>query len=172
MNPDSHHLKEALMHYFRFKRQWICADEVRTGNWFIADVLADTGKWNIEVEIKTSKRDLITGEAKKNCGWRGRGKNKHDEWTTGQPNKFALCVPEDLSEVAEEWINKTNKNYGLFIYLNKTWVQDRIWNKKTAKTLHKEYGKINYRERIAKRLSSCRAFELSNINNRKTLNES
>jgi len=56
----STHLKSALLHYCRFKRQWICADEVTSGQ-FIADVLIDTGKFTIEIEIKISKSDFING---------------------------------------------------------------------------------------------------------------
>lgn len=166
----SHHLKEALMHYFRFKRGWCCSDEVTSGR-FIADILVDTGKWSMEVEIKTTKNDLYGGEARKITWIRGKGhKKKHDEWTVGRPNKFALCVPEYLVEHAENWIKETNSKYGLYVYLDKKWVQDRILTKKTARKLHNEYGNVNYLERIARRLSSTRAFELSDINNKTKVN--
>lgn len=165
-NIDSHHIKEALMHYFRFKRGWVCADEVMSGN-FIADILVDTGKLSMEVEIKTTKNDLYGGEARKMVGWKGRGKNKHDEWVIGRTNKFALCVPEYLVDDAIKWIEETNNKYGLYIYFDKGWIQDKIWTKKIAKKLHNEYGNVNYIERIARRLSSIRAFELSYINEKK-----
>ena len=165
MNIHSGHIKEALMHYFRFKRGWACADEVYSGN-FIGDIIVDTGKWTMEVEIKTSKHDLISGEARKNTKW-GKGKNKHAEWKIGRANKFALCIPESLLEVAEEWIEKTNKRYGLYIYLDKDILaQDKIWTKKPALKLHKEYKNVDYLYRIAKRLSGTRAFELSSRRNK------
>jgi len=160
MEIHSGHLKTALMHYFRFERGWVCADEVYSGN-FIGDIVVDTGKWTMEVEIKTSKSDLIHGEAKKNINW-GKGKNKHAEWKTTRANKFALCVPRDLMEIALEWIEKTNKRYGLYIYLDEgRFQQDHIFTKKTALKLHKNYDPKKYLYKIARRLSGARAFELS-----------
>jgi len=160
-------IKEALMHYFRYKRGWVCSDEVYSGG-FIGDIVVDTGKYTIEVEVKTSKGDLVQGEAKKMTGWHGRGKNKHDEWSKLRTNKFALCVPAELKEVAEEWIAKTNKKYGLYIYSDKGWqIQDRIFTYKRGGMLHKNYDPKKYLYKIAKRLSSIRALQLSTINNRK-----
>ncbi len=160
MSIHSGHIKEALMHYFRYKRGFVCSDEVRSGK-FIGDLVVDTGKYTIEIEVKTSKGDLVQGEAKKMTGWRGRGKNKHDEWSTKRTNKFALCVPKELKEVAEEWIAKTNKKYGLYIYSDKTHVQDRICTSKSAGYLHKIYDPKKYLYKIAKRLSGIRANQLS-----------
>lgn len=137
---DSGYIKEALIHYFRFKRGWICADEVYSGS-FIGDIVIDSGKWTMEVEIKTSKSDLIRGESRK---W-SKGKNKHNEWNIGRTNKFALCVTEDLLEIAEDWINKNNKKYGLYVYLeNKYSIQDKIWTRKTALKLHNNYDNKRY----------------------------
>lgn len=42
MEIDSTYIKKGLMNYFRFRRQWICADEVFSGD-FLADILVDTG---------------------------------------------------------------------------------------------------------------------------------
>lgn len=160
MNINSTYIKKGLMNYFRFKRQWICADEVTCGC-FIADILVDTGKYTMEVEIKTSKSDLITGEAKKTTGWRGRGKKKHEEWPIIRANKFALCVPKELKEVALEWIEKNNENYGLFVcYENKWDWEKRIYVHKRANLLHKEYGNIDYKYKIARRLSGIRAMQI------------
>ena len=91
---NSSHIKEALMHYLRFKRGWVCADEVYSGN-FIGDIVIDSGKWTMEIEIKTSKSDLIIGEKKKTTSWNGRGKRKHDEWHIGRNNKFDVFVPKN-----------------------------------------------------------------------------
>ena len=165
-NIHSGHIKEALMHYFRLKRGWICADEVKSGGSFIGDIVVDTEKYTMEVEIKTSKNDLIRGEARKISNW-GHGKKKHDEWSTGRANKFALCVPENLKEVAEEWINKTNKKYGLYIFSpNRRLAEDRISTYKRASFLHKNYDPKRFLYKIARRLSNCRAFELSSVINR------
>lgn len=166
-NIHSGHIKKALMHYFRFKRGWICADEVKSGGGFIGDIIVDTEKYTMEVEIKTSKSDLIQGEAKKMTGWHGKGQNKHEEWKPTRANKFALCVPESLKKVALEWIDKTNQKYGLYIYSHdRCLVQDRISTYKRASFLHKNYDVRKYLYKIARRLSNCRAFELSSINNR------
>lgn len=160
MEIHSGHIKEALMHYFRFKRGWVCADEVYSGN-FIGDIIVDTGKWTMEVEIKISKHDLISGEAKKNLGGKTNLINKHSGWPLARTNKFALCVPENLKEVALEWIDKTNKKYGLYIYSGAYIPQDRISTYKRASCLHKTYDPKKYLYKIARRLSCTRAFELS-----------
>ena len=58
------HLKAALLSYGRLKKQFIVADEVgvcKTN----ADIMVDTGGFLIEVEVKTSKSDLVQGEKKK-----------------------------------------------------------------------------------------------------------
>ncbi len=159
MNIDSSHIKEGLMHYFRFKRGWTCADEVYSGN-FIGDIVVDTGKYTIEIEIKTSKSDLIQGEARKTTYYRGMKVKKHEDGGVST-NKFALCVPESLKEVAEQWIENTNKKYGLYIYSGATLVQDTIFTYKRAGFLHKDYDPKKYLYKIAKRLSGARAFELS-----------
>ena len=88
--PTSLQIKYALMWYFRFQRQWICADEVYNGG-SISDILVDTEKYTMDVEIKISKDDLIRGEAKK---------PKHKNWHNRMTNKFALCVPEYLIEAS------------------------------------------------------------------------
>ena len=53
-------LKLALLQYFRFKRQGVCVEEFRG-----ADIIVDTGKEIIEVEVKITKADLINGEKRK-----------------------------------------------------------------------------------------------------------
>lgn len=163
MLVNSSEIKTGLLHYLRFKRRWICADEVYSGD-FIADVLVDEGSFTMEIEIKISKSDLFQGEAKKTTGWRGRGKKKHEEWPTTRPNKFALCVPEYLVDDALKWIEENNKRYGLFVYKPNSFPERSIRVKKTALKLHKNYDKLKHLKKIARRLSSCRAFELSSIN--------
>lgn len=157
---SSKDIKYALLNYFRFKRQWVCADEVMNGV-FIADVLVDNNVWTMEVEVKVSKQDLIIGESKKTTGWRGRGKKKHEEWPDRRTNKFALCVPESLLEVAEKWIKDTNPKYGLFLYLpSKVAPQDRIRVIKTAKSLHNNYNGERFKQAMLKRLSCLRALTI------------
>jgi len=152
------HLKYGLMDYFRYKRQWICADEIYSG-FFITDILVDTGKWTMEVEIKVTKSDLLNGEERKvECGC-----NKHDHWPIGRTNKFALCVPESLVGVAKQWIDRTNKKYGLFVYLGKSRSVDAIWVERRARSLHNEYSNVNFKQKLLKRLSSCRTLELQGL---------
>lgn len=161
MEIHSGHIKEGLMHYFRFKRGWVCADEVCSGA-FIGDIVVDTGKYTIEVEVKISKGDLVQGEARKNLGGKNNLKNKHDKWPDQRTNKFALCVPESLKDVALEWIDKTNKKYGLYIYSHRSSIiQDSISTYKRTSFLHKNYDPKKYLYKIARRLSCTRAFELS-----------
>jgi len=156
----SQHLKAALMAYFRFKRQWLCADEVCYG-YNRADLIVITNNGSLEVEIKVNKFDLINGEENKTTGYRFYGAKKHKHWSINNTNKFALCVPEDLEEEAQKWIQATNKNYGLFIYLdNQRWYKNRIYVKRSAKLLHSETSKVEWKDKIIKRLCSARANDL------------
>jgi len=150
-------LKLALLQYFRFRRQWICVDEFEGG-----DVVADTGKEIIEVEVKISKSDLINGERAKI--------RKHLAYEAGcgygylRPNKFLLCVPEKLAEVALEWTARINKNYGVIGFDTDSFNRriainaflkhaDCLRIVKSAKQLHKNYGD-KLRWNIARRASS------------------
>ena len=118
-------IKHALMGYFRFKRQWICASECLNG-----DVMAITDKDIIEVEIKISKSDLWRGEAQK---YKHRVYKNQPEWfRLYHANRFYMCVPFDLEEEAIKWVTETNKKYGIILYNPDTTV---IHIKKTAKTL-------------------------------------
>ena len=139
----SSELKYWLMSYFRFTRQWICADEAWNGG-YLADVLVDTGKDTIDVEIKVTKSDLWYGENKK---------GKHRVWSPHMTNKFALCVPEYLLETAKQWIEETNPKYGLYIFQPDTCGQNII-TIITPKRLHENYSK-RYKDIIVKRLCSA-----------------
>ena len=98
-------IKFALLWYFRFKRQWICTTE-----FLMWDVVVFTNDYLIETEVKVSKSDLWNGEAKK---------EKHNDYKAQKypmPNKFYICVPETLLNDAKEWVEATNKNYGIITY--------------------------------------------------------
>jgi len=136
-------IKYWLMSYFRFTRQWNCADEARNCG-YLADVLVDTGKDTIDVEIKVTKSDLWYGENKK---------GKHISWSHHMTNKFALCVPEELIETAKEWIKEVNPKYGLYMYQSDTCGQNII-TIITPKRLHDNYNE-RYKEVISKRLCSA-----------------
>ena len=106
--PTSTHLKIAVMSYFRFKRQWLCASECLN-----SDVIAITDKDVIEVEIKINKQDLWVGEAKKFIHNRFRNPEFFSKWML--PNRYYMCVPEYLLEEAKKWVSKTNKFIGIHI---------------------------------------------------------
>ena len=149
-------LKLALLKYFRFQRQWICVDEFRG-----ADVIADTGKDIIEVEVKISKYDLEKMEEKK--------QRKHRCYSVGKPfnfynpSRFYFCVVEALVSSAAEVCEKLNSKYGIIAF--NPWVFERHiqWNYKvphreclrmarSAKRLHESYA--NHQRAIAMRTSS------------------
>jgi hypothetical protein len=152
-------MKASLMSYYRYKRGYICVDECRCMYSQISDVLVDTGKEIIDVEIKVTKSDLIRGEAKK---------DKHRAYKVAEgkkchPNKFILCVPEKLKDVAIEWVKETNNNYGIVIYTPPTNgfrykradFEHNLHFIKNAKSFNSLYNKEYFQERIAKRLSSA-----------------
>ena len=105
MKLNANNIRTILMYYYRFKRQFPCVDEVKTDCNELADVLVMTKKHMIEIEIKTSKHDLIKGEARKSKH------NKEDEKRI--INKFFICVPTELIEETTKWIGQINSKYGL-----------------------------------------------------------
>ena len=135
---NSYEIKTALMQYFRWKRQFICAEEVGLG-WGWADVLADTGKQIYEIEVKISKGDL-QNESKK---------RKHNKHVEHRANKFYICVPEYLIKDAIKWVNKTDKRYGIIKYYNLY----QVYIVKKAKLLHDKYN-TEIKNRINRRLST------------------
>ncbi len=104
------------MCYLRFERQWIVATEVSYSDLSgIADILCDTGNEIIEVETKVDKSDLLDLEWKK---------KKHDYFKSLEgdllarhvPNKYYLCVPKNLTRLAESFIGDVNPGYGLMTF--------------------------------------------------------
>lgn len=149
-------LSLALLQYFRFERQWICVDEFRR-----ADVVADTGKDIIEVEIKVDKGDLENKECYKT--------SKHHYYRIGQshnlfhPNRFYFCVPEALVESAAGVCEKLNPRYGIIafnpdvfaLHIRTEWKQPHrncLRMARTAKRLHESYA--NLQHAMAMRTSS------------------
>lgn len=126
-------IKHAVMCYFRFDRQWLCASECLN-----SDVLAITDKGIIEVEIKISKYDLWKGEAKKD-----KHKFPPQHWGYySNPNKFYICVPYDLLEEAKKWVEVTNKKYGIIQHYDKAHYSCSISVVKKAQAIHSEPAKI------------------------------
>ncbi len=125
---NSLEIKHALMYYFRFKRQWLCATEC-LGN----DVMAITNKDIIDVEVKINKYDLWKGEAKKSK--HRLYKNKPEWLKLYHANRFYICVPLELEEEAKKWVEETNKKYGIIVYLPNAHYICSIFFRKKAKTL-------------------------------------
>ncbi len=162
-------IKYCLLCYYRFKRSMACADEV---SFYMgrADVFCDSGKATYEIEVKVNKHDLLVNEMKK--GFWGK---KHEDykkliWNRLPPNYFILCVPKEMKEIAEKWIEEVNPKYGLTLFDNERWENsekrrstwpynacDYVHIIRSAKKLHKEYR--SKKENIAKRLSSAYIFK-------------
>jgi hypothetical protein len=104
----SFQLKLALLEYYRFQRQWIAVDEFNG-----ADVICNTGKKVIEVEVKVAKHDLCYAEKRK---------LKHHAYRDGRqygrchPNEYFFCVPDRLQDEAIKVIEELNPSYGLFLF--------------------------------------------------------
>lgn len=163
MAVTSQMLKAVVISYFRFKRQYCAIDEVSSdmGN---ADVLCDNGKQIIEVEIKVTRSDLIMGERKK-----GRHPIGAPKEYGNTPNRFFICVPLELKEVAEKWIEETNPLYGLICFDEKSvhifkevsfvaW-GNYLWICRSAKKIHGEYKENLFRS-ICMRASSTRCADI------------
>lgn len=129
---SAYQMKAAVMWYYRFNRQLICAPEIAIGSG-IADCITYDGHGIHEIEIKMSKYDLYAGEERK---------KKHNYYAEGQhkyfsvPNAFSVCVPVALEEVAKEWVAKTNKKYGVIRVDDRSWIHDAVSIAKTARSLH------------------------------------
>lgn len=154
-------LKLALLQYYRH-RQWICVDEFRG-----ADIIVDTGKEIIEVEIKVTKPDLINGEKTKIRKHQVYRLGREFAWRHPQANKFLFCVPEKLIDTALVVANKINERYGVIgfdadelkrlIRSNSAiwWQNNNYFLRiaKSAKKLHENYNN-ELRWAIAKRTSA------------------
>lgn len=140
-------LKLALLEYFRFTRQWICVDEC-----LHADIIADTGKQIIEVEVKISKYDLLRGEEKKKWKHDNYGRNLYGPFV---PNKYYFCVLVSLQEIAIRHAHHLNPRYGVIVFDPE---QRNLLIVKSARTLHDKYNE-KHRHQIAKR-ASCKLITL------------
>jgi hypothetical protein len=152
MEINAFNIRAILMYYYRYKRQFNCVGEVSTDYGELADVLVMTKKHILEIEIKISKHDLIKGEARK--------KKHKKEDSKRHINKYFICVPTELVDVAKEWIEKTNPKYGLIEFRTAVSKQDfckyenLIHFRHNAKLLQPKCYPIT-KERLIKRLSSA-----------------
>lgn len=146
---NSIEIKHAVLSYFRFKRQWICASECLDN-----DIMVITNKDIIEVEIKVNKYDLWRGEARKikhqyyeNYGKAGWYRDPNT------PNRFYICVPTELNEEAIKWVEKTNNDYGIILCKNYGRYPLDVIIGKHARKLHSDFHK-NLKKKIMMRVCS------------------
>lgn len=151
-------LKLALLWYYRFKRQWVSVDECDG-----ADIVADTGKHTIEVEVKISRADLLNGEKKK--AWKHMSYAKPTAFDLrNSPNKYYFCVPCCLEQTALEYAQELNSKYGVMVFDNISFEDDIFRHGhisyegylRTARNAHLIHGNYSmlFSKRIAKRASS------------------
>jgi hypothetical protein len=174
MKINSKQIKASLMSYYRFKRGYICVDEASCSGG-LSDVLVDTGKYIIDVEVKISKSDLINGEAKKSKHYMYKNCDGHHYY----PNKFVVCVPENLRTVAEEWVLTTNKKYGILVYTppvkgfrhKRADFESNLLTVRNAKSFNKCYNGEYFGHIISKRLSSAliNSYQVDLINKNKDM---
>lgn len=137
-------IKTAVLSYYRFRRHWLCMDEVFGGVANeISDVLVQSPKGYYDVEVKISKYDLWNGEMKKHKH-RRLLKPTIDRWGYGV-NYFVLAVPESLIGEAIAFCETTNKKYGILGFDEEGWNAKRhhdiakyVWVVRTPKLLMKE----------------------------------
>lgn len=157
MKVTSYHLRLALLEYYRFKRSMIAVDEYNG-----ADIIVDTGKDIIEVEIKVTRSDLRreqTHKQGKHLSYRAG-----QQWARCHPNRFMFCVPLKMREAAEAMIAELNPKYGLITFDSERFLRAVVegygqapshflLNIKRAGKLHTNYSK-RQQELIARRCSA------------------
>lgn len=143
---NSYEIKHALLSYFRFKRQCICASECMNN-----DVMVIMGEDIIEVEVKINKYDLWKGEAKKSKHRIYKDLTNPYTQYYDRPNRFYICVPEELKEEAIKWVKSVNKKYGIIICKKRSYFPYSTFIIKRAKPLHNESNK-SLKERIMMRV--------------------
>lgn len=152
MKVHSGNIRAVLMYYYRFKRQFITCSEVKTDFNELSDVLVLSKKHILEIEIKTSKQDLFSGEARKQKHSRPNEKRL--------VNKFYICVPSELIEDAKTWIALTNPRYGLIEFRTQLAKKDFVQYENfiriifDAKILQPNYCEV-LKQKMLKRLSSA-----------------
>jgi hypothetical protein len=154
----AYELKLALLQYFRFRRGWICVDEYKN-----KDIIADTGREIIEVEVKISKSDLIRERKKRYKHYEFKNGDAYNNSYKNIPNRFYFCVPLELAKDAERFAEGVNPNYGVISFdldgferfyklFPAHWYKCLVVTK-SAKPIHKEYDSNQWRG-VAKRAST------------------
>lgn len=153
---SSKEIKTSLFHYFRFKRQCICASEVHVPHG-IADMLIQMNNGAaMEVEVKVSSSDFnneVTKKKEKHDLYKGEAKRKYPGYMNRVPNYFYFCAPTSLMKKALATVQTINPKYGIIEYTNQhVWWQDRVVIRRRAKSLNKNMNDITYF--LAKRLNN------------------
>ena len=143
---NSLEIKHALLSYFRFKRQWICASECMDN-----DIMVITNKGTIEVEVKVNKYDLWKGEAKKSKHRIYKDFTNPYTQYHDRPNRFYICIPEELKDEAIKWVETINKKYGILLCKKRSYYPYSIYTLKRATILHNKLNE-SLKERIMKRV--------------------
>ena len=125
-------IKTALLHYYGFGKGMYCCTELSysLGD---ADIFAipkfnnDKPKSNelIEVEVKISKSDLMN-EFKEDKHTKN---NKYLTFESknisfAMPNKFYICVPEDLVDYCKQQLDIHNRDYVGILMYKPRWAND------------------------------------------------
>ncbi|TLE13381.1 hypothetical protein LS72_010000 [Helicobacter apodemus] len=152
---DSKQIKALLFSYFRFKRQFLgVVSEIQLLKDIddIDDFIAFKENEIIGVEIKVSRSDFLADF---------KNKRKHKKHLTPNSlyplNKFYFCVPQQLSDFAEDFLSKHYPFYGLLVVR-----ANEIFVKRSAKRLRDKqdiFSNISLRDKLILRMSS----ELSNL---------
>lgn len=109
MNSDI--LKNAILEYFRFERQYyICATEVRLWNQTSDIIICNDNDEIIDIEIKISYNDFLADFKKR----------KHIKDISGYPylyaNKLYYCVPAEIKDQCLLYLTVNNFPYGLISF--------------------------------------------------------
>ena len=152
------HLKTALLSYFRYRRQWVCGDEVDCGtaNESCDVLVLDNDGFATDIEVKINKADLWTGEGKKQK--HSIYKLSSEGGATNTPNFFYICVPSILLDEAKKWVAATNPKYGIIEFTN-GYMGGRGWERltricKRPKLLHDKIN-VKWNRILLRRLSSA-----------------
>jgi len=117
------HLKMALLHYLRYKRQMVVATEVHTVG--LADVVAYDKNHITEVEVKVTLNDLKREFIYKKGDlpykmWKHRYINEamgnKNVIGRSMPNKFFFCVPYYILDKSREIIEENSCQSGIIVY--------------------------------------------------------
>lgn len=161
MRITSHTIKTGLLAYYRFKcGAQAVSTELSTGIGIADIVVINRDSEVIEIEVKTSKADLLKEATSKSI--------KHiimervsdpqiaipQSYVNARPHRFYFCVTEDLREDAIEFTARLNPKYGVMVFNHSTLPQESITIAKPSHKLHNEDVSKFYFEYIMKRNSN------------------